>query len=159
MNDFNQNKGARESKLSDRYLSFELASENYAIPLLQVKEVIELKEITPVPNSPLYAKGIINLRGQIISIIDLRLKLSMKEKESDSKTAIIVLDLGTEFSIGVIVDKLKSVQAFSQESIDSSSTHGQNLLGVAKDGNSLTLLLDIERVLNLNFVYELKEAA
>jgi len=88
-----------------RYLAFSLGKEQYAIPLLQVKEVIGQTETTPMPYAPAHFKGIMNLRGQVISVIDLRLKFKMEAKESEGQTAIIILDL-SPLSLGVVSTQL-----------------------------------------------------
>src|SRR5689334_6329228 len=95
--------GARLHNSDLRYLAFSLCKEQYAIPLLQVKEVIGLTDTTPVPYMPNYFKGIMNLRGQIISVIDLRLKFRMTNVETGKQTAVVILDLGP-LSIGIVVD-------------------------------------------------------
>jgi purine-binding chemotaxis protein CheW len=106
--------------LAKRYIAFLLGDEQYAIPLLQVKEVIEMSRPTPIPQTPPYFKGVINLRGQVISVIDLRLKLGMAEVVQGPKTAIIILDLpsqeiGKTDHLGVIVDRVYSVVAIEDQ--------------------------------------------
>lgn len=91
-----------------RLLAFSLCKEEYAMPLLKVKEVIANQEITHVPYTPLHFKGILNLRGQVISVIDLRLKLNMSEANMSDETAIIILDIHP-LCLGVIVDSVNSV--------------------------------------------------
>jgi purine-binding chemotaxis protein CheW len=100
---------------NDRYLNFSLGSEEFAIPLLAVREVIAMPEITPVPFSPPHFLGIMNLRGQIISIIDLRLKLNIKPKAS-SETAVIICHL-SEVYLGVVVDAINQVIAPAPEEL------------------------------------------
>lgn len=146
-----------ESKTTDhlnRYLTFQLGNEHYAIPLLQVKEVIEMTEPVPIPHTPNYFKGIINLRGQVISILDLRTKLQMPKVEYSQKTAIIILDLSTDIYIGVIVDRIHSVQAVHQKDIGPApdrltGVKEQYLLGVAKNNTGMILLLDLHAALNI----------
>src|SRR4051812_41249332 len=91
----------------NRFLSFSLGNEEYGVPLLAVKEVIAMPEITPIPYTPSYFLGIMNLRGQVISVMDLRQKLGVKPSQS-SETAVIICDLNS-LSIGVVVDSINSV--------------------------------------------------
>ncbi len=96
-----------DTKTIERYLCFSLGSEGYAIPLLTVKEVIALPEVTPVPNTPSHFLGIMNLRGQVISIIDLRAKMGIKASPT-SETAVVICDLNN-LSLGIVVDAINSV--------------------------------------------------
>lgn len=144
---------ARQADTSERYLAFLLGKEQYAIPLLQVKEVIEMTEPTPIPQTPSYFKGVINLRGQVISVLDLRSKLQLSNIENGPKTAIIILDLEPSLCLGVIVDRINSVLAFHSEDVspapENLSTKDQYLTGVARRENKMTLILDIRAALSL----------
>jgi purine-binding chemotaxis protein CheW len=135
---------ARQAETSERYLTFLLGKEQYAIPLLQVKEVIEMTEPTPIPQTPSYFKGVINLRGQVISVLDLRSKLQ----------------LAPSLCLGVIVDRINSVLAFHSEDVspapDSLSDKEQYLTGVARRDNKLTLILDIRAALNIQDMSAIK---
>lgn len=91
-----------------RYLCFSLGDEEFAIPLLQVKTVTGLPDVTKVPNAPAYFMGIMNLRGQIISVLDLRKKLSIKPKEK-AETAVIIVEFSSSHQIGLVVDAINSV--------------------------------------------------
>jgi purine-binding chemotaxis protein CheW len=145
---------ARQAETSERYLAFLLGKEQYAIPLLQVKEVIEMTEPTPLPESPAHFKGIINLRGQVISVLDLRAKLHLPKIENGPKTAIIILDIDPSVCIGVIVDRINSVLAFHSEDVssapDTMSGKDKYVTGVARRENRLTLILDIKTAINLS---------
>ena len=155
----------REERSAGRvkYLVFELMEERYGIPLSSVKEVIGLTEITKVPNVPDFFVGLINLRGQIISVLDLRKKLKLpEEKYKDKKTTIII----TEFenvTIRTIVDDVKEVANFESSQIENkldiqSSLGREFMTGVAKtNDNKLTLLLNIGKVLSLDERVLLKE--
>lgn len=140
----------KKSDLKDRYLTFCLKEEVYAIPLLEVKEVIEVSTATPIPNAPSYLKGIINLRGQVISIIDFRTKLKMPPGEVTPKSAIIILDLNGEQTFGVIVDRLQSVITIEDNKIQEAPYKNDDyIVGVYNHQDSLTLILDINQILNL----------
>src|SRR5258708_2612365 len=97
----------KEDKLG-RYLSFSLGKEEYAIPLLKVKEVIAVPDTTPVPFTPAHFLGMMNLRGQVISVVDLRLKLGMKKVDRTEETAVIIIDLDPIF-LGIVVDSVNKV--------------------------------------------------
>jgi len=135
---------------SERYLSFSLGAEEYAVRLLKVKEVIARPEITPVPQTPPYFLGIMNLRGQVISVLDLRLKLGIKAQQN-SETAVIIFDLET-VTIGVVVDSVNSVLAPSPEHISEksdlqiSSSH-EYVEGVYRNDKRLVLFLNIAQAL------------
>lgn len=136
-----------------RYLIFSLAGEEFAIPLLDVKEVIGLSEATPIPNTPAYFKGIINLRGQVISIMDLRLKLNLKKAECTPETSIIILDMNSHL-LGVIVDSINCVLPFSPDEMSEApasavtSIKESFIKNIAKKDKRLILSLDIGAILN-----------
>lgn len=145
--------GPRDEKENGaRFLVFSLCEEEYAVPLLKVKEVIALTDITPIPYTPAHFKGIMNLRGQVISIIDLRLRFKMSKNDITQETAIIILDL-SPLSIGIIVDSIDSVLAVEPEEIqpppDVEGQSGDYITGVTKKDKKLVLLLDIERTLSV----------
>jgi purine-binding chemotaxis protein CheW len=136
----------------NRFLEFSLGGEDYAIPLLMVKEVISVPETTPIPKSPSHFVGIMNLRGQVISIVDLRKKLKI-ESNKNLEEAVIIVDIG-EMNIGVIVDSINKVLAFSSEDVSEmpeieNQVNTAFIFGVYKKEHSLTILLDIAKVLDL----------
>lgn len=136
----------------ERYLCFSLGEETFAIPLLSVREVIAVPEITRVPQTPPHFLGIMNLRGQVISVIDLRNKLAIKPK-SNSETAVIICDLG-ENSIGVVVDSINSVLHPSPDQVTEkpeiqSQRNTDYIKGVYRLEHELVLLLDIAQALSL----------
>ena len=152
---------ARQAETSERYLAFQLGKEQYAIPLLQVKEVIEMSEPTPIPQTPSYFKGIINLRGQVISVLDLRAKLQLSKIENGPKTAIIILDLDPQLCLGVIVDRINSVLAFHSDDLSPapdtySSAKDQYITSVARREKKMTLILDIRAALDVHDVHIVK---
>lgn len=151
---------------SERHLIFSLGTEEYSVPLLKVREVIEVPEITPVPHTPAHYLGIMNLRGQVISIIDLRLKLHNVRQEFEKKTAVIILDFG-DFSIGIAVSTVNRVLAFADEDIKdrpamASTENLDYILGVMHRDKKLILCLDVSKALNvedLNLINAQKTAA
>lgn len=135
-----------------RFLEFSLGKSEYAIPLLIVKEVLSIPSTTPIPNSPAYFMGLMNLRGQVISIIDLRKKMKVSPKEHNEE-AVIIVDLDG-LNIGVVVDSINNVLAFSSEEVSEmpdvdSQLQSHYIAGVYKKAHSLTVLLDVAQVLDL----------
>ncbi|OFZ18758.1 MAG: hypothetical protein A2X94_06100 [Bdellovibrionales bacterium GWB1_55_8] len=136
---------------SQRYLNFSLGSEEYAIPLNAVKEVIALPEVTSVPYTPPHFLGIMNLRGQVISVIDLRLKFGIKA-ETTAETAVIICEMG-QHSLGMVVSSVNSVLALEESEISPkpeihSHRNTDYIQGVAKKDKHLVLLLDIVKALS-----------
>lgn len=135
-----------------RYLCFSLGNEEYGIPLLSVKEVIGVPETTPIPQTPPHFVGIMNLRGSVISILDLRLKLGHKSQTGD-ETTVMILDLG-DYNLGVLVDRVNSVIAVGSEEIApkpviESTKSTEYITGVFKKEDRLVLMLDIAKALSL----------
>lgn len=156
-NEYGQSVGAGVE--ASRFLIFSLCGEQYAVPLLKVKEVIALIDTTPVPYSPSYFTGIMNLRGQVISVIDLRLKLKMPKGERVAETAIIILDL-SPLSLGIIVDSVESVMSVANSEIQPPPEVGGSntayIQGVANKDKKLILLLDLERALSVDDLKTIK---
>jgi len=138
----------------NRFLEFSLGSEDYAIPLLMVREVISVPETTPIPKAPPHFLGIMNLRGQVISVVDLRKKLKVDtKKDKEKEEAVIIVDIGS-MNIGVVVDSINKVLAFNEDEVCDmpeveSQVNTQYIMGVYKKESSLTVLLDIAKVLDL----------
>lgn len=138
---------------TERYLCFALGPEDYAIPLLSVREVIALPEITPVPQTPAYYMGIINLRGQIISVFDIRSKLGIKPVRS-VETAVIICDVEPN-SIGIVVDSINYVANPSPEEIKAkpdiqSHQSAEHISNIFRSNGKLILVLDIKKVLTVH---------
>lgn len=136
----------------ERFIEFSLGSEEYGIPLLMVREVISVPEVTPIPKSPAHFLGIMNLRGQVISIVDLRMKLKIEAKKLREE-AVIIVDIGGT-NIGVVVDSINKVLAFSSEEINEMPAIEQQInahyiFGIYKKENSLTVLIDIAKILDV----------
>ncbi len=142
----------RQKRQGDRFLSFSLGQEEYAIPLLEVKEVIAVPDITPIPFTPAHFLGIMNLRGQVISVIDLRTKLGVKP-EASAETAVIICDL-SPLCLGVVVDSINSVVAPGANEMSAkpdvqSNKNTDFITGVFKRDKDLILLLDIGKALDV----------
>lgn len=138
--------------VAGKYLTFFLDTEEYGIGILKVQEIIGFLPITPVPRTPAFMRGVVNLRGKIIPVVDLRLKLGMEGRARTVETCIIVVRTGgTE--LGVIVDKVSEVLNVQASELDPPPAMGAAvdtacLLGVGKSNGKVRLLLDIDRVLS-----------
>lgn len=148
----NVTKMKRTNAELSRFIEFSLGREDYAIPLLMVREVISVPDTTPIPKSPSHFLGIMNLRGQVISVVDLRKKLKVDAKQ-DKEEAVIIVDIGG-MNIGVVVDSINKVLAFSSDEVSEmpeveNQVNTHFIFGVYKKENSLTVLLDIAKVLDL----------
>lgn len=130
-----------------RYLCFSLGAESFALPLLHVREVLAQPETTPVPHTPSYFQGIMNLRGQVVSVLDLRAKLGIKARADGSESAVIICAFG-EFVVGVTVDAVNSVVVPKPDEI-STDVSKDYLTGVYRHGHQLVLLLDVAQALGL----------
>ena len=145
-----QNCLAKEGK----YLTFALGKEDYGLEILKVREIIGLMKITAIPQVPAYVKGVINLRGKVIPVIDLRLKFGMLSIEMTADTCIIVINLN-DVLIGILIDKVNEVLDIKQENIESVPGMGADVntdyvLGIGKVHDSTKILLNIEKVLGEN---------
>ncbi|ACO34130.1 MULTISPECIES: chemotaxis protein CheW [Acidobacterium] len=143
---------------SGKYLTFLLGREEYAIRVLQVKEIMGIQDITSVPQTPSYVKGVINLRGKVIPVMDLRLKFGLQEIPYTQRTCIIVVQVQTgriSLSTGIVVDEVSEVLNLVASDIEDTPDFGEGsnvarsyLLGMAKVKGKVKILLDIDRVLS-----------
>lgn len=136
---------------ADRFLAFSLGPEEYAIPLLAVREVIAVPDITPVPQSPAHFLGIMNLRGQVISVLDLRTKFGIKPQSSE-ETSVIILDL-QDHALGVVVDSVNSVVSPPADQMSDppemeGNRNADAITKVFRKENNLVLILDIFKTLS-----------
>ncbi|MBS1792373.1 MAG: chemotaxis protein CheW [Acidobacteria bacterium] len=144
-----------------KFLSFFLKQEEYGIEILKVQEIIGILPITRVPRTPEFVKGVINLRGKIIPVTDLRSKFGMEEREETTETCIIVVQTNG-LEIGVIVDKVSEVLDITDKEIEDVPTFGTDvstdyLLGIGNTNGRVRLLLDIERILTAQEVVQMQE--
>jgi purine-binding chemotaxis protein CheW len=152
----------RESR-AGKYLTFELADESYGFEILKVREIIGMMTITKVPRMPDYVLGVINLRGKVIPVIDLRRKFEMESIEATSETCIIVVDVDGQ-QTGIKVDKVSEVLDIAAADIEDSpvvgGTVGNNvILGMGKAKGRVNILLEIGKVLNNNELAETMNTA
>ncbi len=145
-----------------KYLTFLLGTESYGIEIVYVTEIIGVQTITSVPQLPEYIKGIINLRGKIIPVMDVRLRFGKTFREYNDRTCIIVIEI-KQMSIGLIVDSVSEVLAIPEESIvpppDFKSQTGKNrfIKAIGRLENDVKLLLDCEKLLTENDALQLNE--
>lgn len=149
-------------KKDGKHLIFELAGRGYGISILKVNEIMGIIDVTPIPKSPKFIKGIINLRSKIIPIMDLRLKFGMPEKEYDKQTCIIIVNVsfeGINHQIGLIVDIVSEVFDIPLSEIEEPPKYGSDkedfLSGVGKVKGKVVMLLDIEKAIHSEEIIQL----
>ncbi len=150
-----------------KYLTFSLEDEEYGIGILKVKEIIGMMPITSVPRTPEFVKGVINLRGKVIPVIDLRLKFSMESIDYSDRTCIIVVEIDSDSEtvlIGIVVDSVSEVLNIKAEEVEEAPTFGSKLdtdyiQGMAKMEGGVKILLNIDKVLSSREISELKKTA
>ena len=138
-----------------KYLTFALANEEYGLEILKVREIIGYMVITAVPQTPEHVKGVINLRGQVIPVIDLRVKFGMEAADITEESCIIVVEITQDsqtFSTGMIVDHVQEVLDINGQAIEEAPQFGASvdtsfILGMGKIGETVKILLDINKVL------------
>jgi len=139
-----------------KYLSFVLGQEEYGLEILKVQEINGMMDITRVPRTPKYVRGVINLRGRVIPIVSLREKFTMPSIEDDEKTCIIVVQVqhhDSQITMGIVVDEVSEVLNIAQDSIEPPPSFGGGMeeadyiTGMGKLENKVVILLDIDRVL------------
>jgi purine-binding chemotaxis protein CheW len=138
-----------------KYLTFALAQEEYGLEILKVREIIGYIAVTAVPQTPHYVKGVVNLRGQVIPVVDLRAKFGMETADVTDQTCIIVVEIAQgnrTFSTGIVVDHVQEVLDVRGQDIEEPPQFGASvntdfILGMGKVGESVKILLDIDKVL------------
>lgn len=159
---------AHTSANAGKYLTFVLGHESYGISVLKVREIIRLMDITSVPQMPPYVKGVINLRGKVVPIVDLRIKFALANAESSERTCIVVVQVKTQVAasafMGFIVDGVEEVVNFGANEIEPTPDFGSKLdtnyiLGMAKIKGRVKTLLDIDCVLTSETLEQLVQTA
>jgi purine-binding chemotaxis protein CheW len=139
-----------------KYLSFVLGREEYGLEILKVQEIIGIMDVTRVPRTPPYVRGVINLRGRVIPVVDLRSKFQMPTIGDTEKTCVIVVQVSQgdlTVTMGVIVDEVSEVLSFTQDQIEAAPSFGggmdevEYITGMGKLGKKVVILLDADRVL------------
>ena len=154
------NVGEGELTLAGKYITFKLADEEYAFEILKVREIIGMMDVTRVPQSDPAVRGVINLRGKVNPVVDLRLKFEMSETVPTDQTVIVIVQLHSHkqiYTMGVLVDEVQEVLNVDAENIepkpnlgDFSNANLDYIMGVAKVGKRVIFLLDIEKIFNTN---------
>ena len=153
-------------ELAGKYLTFALEDEEYGIGILKVREIIGLMEITAVPQTPPFVKGVINLRGRVIPVLELRTKFGMVSQEYDDRTCIIVVEVAGSSStiqVGMLVDSVSEVLNISVEEIESRPSFGTTqvdtecILGMGKVKGEVKILLDVDKVVGKGLLDTISE--
>ena len=154
-----QNLSESQSSLGGQFLTFYLGQEEFGLEILKVQEIIGVQEITPIPSTPPFIEGVINLRGKVIPVLDLRTKFGMEAIDQTQETCIIVVQ-NQDATMGVQVDKVSEVVDILEDAIEDVPTLdvGETddfLLGIAKGEKDVKLLLDIDRVITAQGALEI----
>jgi purine-binding chemotaxis protein CheW len=152
--------------LEGKYLTFSLGQEEYGVGILKVREIIGAMEITAVPHTPDYIKGVINLRGRVIPVIELRLKFGMAHQEYDDRTCIIVVEVKGRTGailVGMLVDSVSEVLMIATEDTEPPPDFGaaaefDNILGIGKVKGQVKILLDVDRIIGQGVIATLEVA-
>ena len=144
-----------------KYLTFALALEEYGLPVLKVREIIKMLDITQVPQVPAHVKGVINLRGKVIPVVDLRLKFGFAEQGYSERTCVIVVEVALptgRVMMGIVVDAVSEVLNIAAEDIEETPEFGGRvdtnyMNGIAKVKGKVKILLDLDRVLVADGVF------
>lgn len=150
-----------------QYLTFSIGPEVYGIEILKVQEIIGMMPVTKVPRTPDFVRGVINLRGKVIPVIELRKKFEMEQREDTSMTCIIVVQVATStqsITMGIIVDEVAEVVAIAKEQIEPAPQFGAGvrtefILGIGKIGSKVVILLDVDKVLSWSELATIDDAA
>ncbi len=155
------------AELAGKYLTFELGGEVYGLEILKVQEIIGIMTVTRVPKMPDYVRGVINLRGQVIPVVDQRLKFGLDSKDDTEKTCIIVVQVASadgEVTMGIIVDEVSEVLDIATEQIENTPSFGSNvdtdfILGMGKVAEKVVMMLDVDKVLSAGEIAAVEHAA
>jgi len=154
------NEELNEDTLKNKFLTFTLGQEAYGIDICYVTEIVGIQPITVVPELPDFIRGIINLRGDIIPVMDARVKFSKEEKEYNDRTCIIVIDV-RDLSIGIIVDAVSEVMSIEEENIVPppivGGTGRKYIKSIGKNNESVILIIDSEMLLNQEEMAEINQ--
>ncbi|MFH1841954.1 MAG: chemotaxis protein CheW [bacterium] len=142
-----------EDVQKNRFLTFKIAEQEYGIKISAVTEIVGMQAITEVPDVPRFVKGVINLRGTVIPVIDVRLRFGMEEREYDDRTCVIVV-MVQDTVVGLVVDTVREVVAFREESIsappniNNADGNSEYIMGLGKLEDSVSILLDVEQLVD-----------
>ena len=150
-----------------KYLTFQLGAEVYGLAILKVQEIIGIMNVTQVPRTPAFVRGVINLRGKVIPVVDLRRKFNMDVREDTERTCIIVVQVSTksgDVTMGIIVDEVSEVLNVAAEQIEPPPSFGASvdtdfILGMGKIGQKVVMLLDVDKVLSAGEITTVSQVA
>ncbi len=150
-----------EDTQKDRYLTFRLASEEYAVEIRYVTEIIGIQKITEVPDVDTFIKGVINLRGKIIPVVDVRLRFRLAPKEYGDRTCIVVVEM-SDTTVGLIVDEVSEVLTIPEAQVSpppktTKGSQSRYIQGIGKVGEQVKIILNVSRLLNDEELEELHE--
>jgi purine-binding chemotaxis protein CheW len=153
--------------LAGKYLTFRVSEEDYGIQILKVQEIIRLQSITKVPKAPDSVRGVINLRGKVIPVMQLRKKFGLPEVDDTERTCIIVVQIGREgknTTMGIMIDEVKEVVDIRAENIEETPSFGENInidfiLGIGKINDRLKILIDIDKVMSNKEIIDISQIA
>jgi purine-binding chemotaxis protein CheW len=152
-----------EDTLSNKFLTFKLGKESYGIEIKHIIQIIEIQNISEVPDMPGYVKGVINLRGKVIPVVDLRLRFSITERDYDNRTCIIVIEINNAL-IGVIVDTVEEVVEIAEDKVQpppsfkTASGKDRYISGMGRVGENIKILLDVMKMLYEEDIQQIKES-
>ncbi|OHB25680.1 MAG: chemotaxis protein CheW [Desulfuromonadaceae bacterium GWC2_58_13] len=151
LNDLNTSlAGENEDTQKGKFLTFHLAKEDYGIEIRYVTEIIGIQKITEVPDMPAFVKGVINLRGKVVPVMDVRTRFGMPTRDYDDRTCIIVVDVDDK-SVGLVVDKVNEVADIPDHQIEppprTNRESTRYIQGLGKIGNEVKILLNVQRLL------------
>jgi purine-binding chemotaxis protein CheW len=159
-------RAAATRSTAGKYLTFALGKESYGLQILKVREIIRLTDITRVPRMPTYLRGVINLRGKVVPVADLRVKFGLAEVENRERTCIVVVEIsGTAKSLmGLVVDAVEEVVSLAPGDVEPTPDFGvaidtSYILGIAKVRGTVKTLLDIDRVIGAEALQRIQQAA
>ena len=156
---------ARVADKEGKYLTFSLANEDYGIGILKIKEIIGMMPITKVPRCPEFVKGVINLRGKVIPVLDLRMRFGVDAAEYTERTCIVVVEVDSgsgNIMVGLIVDSVSEVLNIKSDDIEEAPSFGAKvdtdyILGMAKISGGVKILLNIDKTLNVEDIAGFRE--
>lgn len=148
-------KGFREVR-AGKYLTFRLSAEEFGVEIVKVQEIVGVINVTRVPQTPAYVRGVINLRGRVIPVVDLRVKFGMERIDDTDRTCIVVVQITRDFhevTMAVIVDEVSEVLDVKEDEIDAPPEFGSNvdtgfIIGMGKVNDKVLMLLDIDMILS-----------
>ncbi|HEX2958849.1 MAG TPA: chemotaxis protein CheW [Chitinispirillaceae bacterium] len=151
-------------RLAGKYLTFRLAEEEYGLGILKVQEIIRMQAVTRVPRTPEYVRGVINLRGKVVPVVELRKKFSFTPCEDTDKTCIIVVQISSSdvsIVMGIIIDEVREVLDIASDNIEETPSFGASIntdfiLGMGKMNGNVKILLDIDKVLSIKEISDIQ---